>query len=128
MCLKSFALPLSHIIKASDNLGENNTLKHVFERQSIYLSSQDIQKMQKDAERFREEDNYLKELAEKRNSLKGYMYTIKKALHQRVNLDKGAVEDIELFLKECEIICSSKESTLEGLDCYLIKAQKYNFD
>ena len=67
------------------------------------LSEEEIRKMIKDAEQFREQDSKTKEMVESRNQLEGLIYTTKRSLEEYGDrISDEAKEEIQEALEEAE--------------------------
>lgn len=74
------------------------------------LSDEDIKRMIEDAERFKEQDNLLKKKVEARNSLEGYVYSLKAQVADKEKLGGKLSED------DKEAITTAVDEAIEWLE------------
>jgi len=82
----------------------NNEQKITITNDKGRLSKEDIEQMVKDAEKFKEEDDAMKDKIEAKNALENYVYSIKSSLNDEKLKDKLNDEDckkLESITKEC---------------------------
>jgi heat shock protein 1/8 len=101
----SYSLDTNGILKVtavekSSNISQNIEIKN----ESGRLTKSDVERMINEAEKFKEEDDKIKKDIEARNSLEGYMYSIKNTFEESKDivekLGEETVEGINSKLKE----------------------------
>lgn len=82
----------------------SQNFKISIENSNVRLKNEEIEKIVKEAEKFKEEDDFLKKNIEVRSSLENYIYSVKNSLNEGMFKDKIADEDKKKIEDHVKII------------------------
>lgn len=121
----SYSIDSNGILKVSaieKSSGKSHNIE--IQNESGRLSKDDIEKMVKDAEEYKEMDNKLKKNVESRNAFESYIYTIKNSLEDNVEL-KNKSELTDKIKEYQNWIDNNTESDFELFDNKLKEVESY---
>jgi molecular chaperone DnaK (HSP70) len=95
--------------------GTNKSNNIVIKNDRNRLSKEDIEKLVKDAEKYKEEDEKVAKRVEAKNSFEQYIYSVKNSLNEdnvKSKLSKDDIENIESLCKEATEWIDNNGSTM----------------
>ena len=112
-------------VKASDNLN-NNSIEHVFEGKSTYLSNDDIIAMKRKAEEMKKVDEEFKQKAQLLNDIEELVYQVEKVYKEYGDsYDTQYKEDVENFLMSIHEVLKVRDYDIQQLEDYKATTEQW---